>query len=42
MYLETIANKELSDQQIEYEKMLRHTTVEYMYAFLGNLYAFMS
>ena len=38
MYLETIANKESSNQQIEFELFLRHTADKYMYAFL----AFMS
>ena len=38
MYLETIANMESSNQQIEFEKkMLRHNADEYM-LFLGNLY----
>jgi len=43
MYFGTIANKESSNQEIEFEKKkLRHTADEYVYAFLANLYAFMS
>ena len=42
MYFETIANKESSNQQIEYKKFLRHTADEYKYAFLANLYAIMA
>ena len=34
MYLETTANMESSNQQIEFEKMLRHNADEYMYIFL--------
>ena len=41
MYLETTANIESSNQQIEFEKMLRHNADEYILSF-GNLYVFMS
>ena len=43
MYLETTANMESSNQQIEFEKMLRHNADanEYIFSF-RNLYVFMS
>jgi len=41
MYLETIANMESSNQQMNLKKMFRHNADEYM-LFLGNLYVFMS
>ena len=34
MYLETTANMESSNHQIDFEKMLRHNADEYMYIFL--------
>ena len=40
MYLETTANIESSNQQIEFEKMLRHSADEYIFSF-RNLYVFM-
>ena len=33
MYLETTANMESSNQQIEFEKMLRHNADEYIFSF---------
>lgn len=41
MYLETTANMESSNQQIEFEKMLRHNADEYIFSF-RNLYVFMA
>ena len=41
MYLETTANMESSNHQIDFEKMLRHNADENIFSF-RNLYVFMS